>query len=90
MDQTSLLQEGVYVFQLLVAVIVGLLLDYNRQKEHKHAGIRTYSLVCMGATLVTIISKDFYTNIAQMPGATIVPSQIAASIMTSIGFFCLY
>jgi putative Mg2+ transporter-C (MgtC) family protein len=85
MNQLTILQEGTYAFQLFLAVVVGFLLGYTRQKEHKHAGIRTYSLVCMGATLVTIISKDFFMLVS-VPGATVIPSQLAASIMTSIGF----
>ncbi len=85
MNSSDLLREGTYGVQLLMAVVVGFLLGYNRQKEHKHAGIRTYSLVCMGATLLTVVSKDFYAHLL-ITSATVIPSQIAASIITSIGF----
>lgn len=43
------------IFQLILAAILGGLIGLDREYKKRGAGFRTYSLVCLGATLFTII-----------------------------------
>ncbi len=66
--------------QLFLATILGLSIGIEREIANKFAGMRTHSLVTMGATLFTIASASF--------GSTpfVDPTRIAAQIVTGIGF----
>lgn len=61
---------------LLLAVALGAVVGFERERIHKPAGLRTHMLVCLGSCLFTIISTSFSTT----------PAQIAAGIVAGIGF----
>ncbi len=62
------------ITKLVIAAILGTVIGIEREIHKRPAGIRTHILVCMGATLFTIISQ--LSNVAF----------IAAGIVTGIGF----
>ena len=64
------------LFQLLLAILLGALIGFERELKRRPAGLRTHMLVCLGATVFTIISLSFDVE----------PSRIAAGIVTGIGF----
>lgn len=67
------------VIKLLVAMILGGIVGWEREINDRPAGLRTHVLVSMGAALITIVSISF-----QGPGHD--PSRIAAQIVSGIGF----
>lgn len=67
----------VEIFKLAVAVVLGAMVGYERELNHKPAGLRTHILVCLGSTLATIVSIGFFPNDN---------ARIAAALMTGIGF----
>ena len=71
------------IFQIALSAIIGLALGVEREYAGKPAGMRTYSLVAMGATIFTIISKFGFSDVA---GTDFDPSRVAAQIVTGIGF----
>lgn len=71
------------IFQLVFASVVGLILGIEREYVGKPAGMRTYSLVTLGATIFTIISKFGFSGVS---GGDFDPSRVAAQIVTGIGF----
>ena len=46
------------MFRLILAIITGYLLGYERKKKDKSGGSRTMSLICTSACLVAIVSLD--------------------------------
>ncbi|MBC7426818.1 MAG: MgtC/SapB family protein [Bacteroidia bacterium] len=64
--------------KLLISVVIGALLGAEREYRSKSAGFRTIILICVSATLFTILSY----NIGG-PGSH---DRIAANIITGIGF----
>lgn len=69
------------IFALVMAVVLGGILGYQRQKRGKAAGIRTHALVTMGSTLFTLLSRYGFGF-----GPETDPSRIAAQIVVGIGF----
>ena len=65
------------ITKLVVAVILGGLVGWERERSHKPAGLRTHMLVSVGATLVTIISINYFTEDY---------ARVIAGIITGIGF----
>ncbi len=67
---------------LLLAVLLGGLIGLERELHGHPAGLRTHILVCVGSTLITIVSV--YS--AHLNGANVDPTRISAQIVTGIGF----
>ena len=66
------------ILKLVIAVIIGGLVGIEREAYRKPAGVRTHMLVCLGATLFTVVS------IVAFPEGDFI--RIAAGIVTGIGF----
>lgn len=65
------------IIKLLLASLLGGLIGWERERSHKPAGLRTHMLVCLGSTLITIISINYFTNDY---------ARIIAGLITGIGF----
>ncbi len=72
------------ILQLLIAVILGGIVGYERERAHKMAGIRTHALVAMGAALVTIMSLYGFDVLGE--GYTYDPGRIISNVIVGIGF----
>lgn len=63
--------------ELFLSVALGFIIGLERKMRSKEAGIRTHTIVCFGASLMTILSKNIGNGD---------PGRIAAQIVTGIGF----
>lgn len=70
--------------QILLACLCGFSIGFERQIHGASAGVRTYTLVCLGSCLFGIVSTHangaaYYQSIAD-------PTRIAAQIVSGVGF----
>ena len=65
------------LLRLVVSIILGAVVGFEREVTHKPAGLRTHMLVSLGSALFTIISVEFFQ---------LDPARVAAGIVTGIGF----
>lgn len=78
--------------RLLVSMILGLAIGFEREYTSKWAGIKTHILVAVGSTVFTILSiysfpKIIVTGVASGSSACVGdPARVAAQILTGIGF----
>lgn len=70
--------------QLFLAVILGSLVGAERELRGRLAGAKTHALVCLGASLFTILSTVGFKNFVL--GTYFDPSRVAAGIVVGIGF----
>ncbi len=70
--------------RLLIAMILGFVLGVERTMAHKTAGMRTYSLVSMGAALFVIISEIVSQRYVGVLGFD--PLRMASQIVVGVGF----
>lgn len=76
------LQAGELGLALLLSAVIGI----EREVRQKDAGLRTHTLVGVGAALFMLISKYGFTDVAQ-PGLVMLdPSRVAAQIVSGVGF----
>jgi putative Mg2+ transporter-C (MgtC) family protein len=61
------------------------LIGLEREWRHKPTGLRTHTLVGVGAALFVIISKYGFRDVLG-PNVAVDPSRVAAQIVTGIGF----
>lgn len=71
-----LLQLGMLP-DLLLSILLGFAIGFERRLRSKEAGIRTHTIVCVGAALMTIISRNIGNGD---------PGRIAAQIVSGVGF----
>lgn len=71
-------------FKLLLSMSLGSVVGYERKRKGQIAGVRTFSLICMGATLAMIIS--IYVPQVYLGLKNGDPSRIAAQVVSGIGF----
>lgn len=73
-------------FQLLLATLLGGLIGLEREYKRKEAGLRTYSLVALGAAFFIIISYQTAGFFAGFAGVSFDPTRIIGQIVLGIGF----
>lgn len=78
----------VVFFSLFGALLLGLLVGYERSYRGRAAGMRTYGLVCMASAALTVIAgypNDWYGG-QVIVGLGADPTRIIQGIVTGIGF----
>ena len=84
----ELATNGVILLNLMGALLLGLLVGYERSYHGRAAGMRTYGLVCMASAALTVISgyPEFWFggNGSALAGTD--PTRIIQGIVTGIGF----
>lgn len=81
--------NGFIALNLLGALLLGMLVGYERSYQGRAAGMRTYGLVCMASTALTIFSGFaplWYGG--QGTSAAIDPTRVVQGVVTGIGFLC--
>src|SRR4030095_16757183 len=72
--------------RIVVALVAGALIGYERSYRGRPAGFRTHALVCMASSmlmLVTVYEAHWVRSIGE---ARLDPTRMAQGIMTGIGF----
>ncbi len=72
------------VYKLVLSMLLGAVVGYERKRKGQSAGVRTFSLISMGATLAMLLS--IYVPQEYMGLKNGDPGRIAAQVITGIGF----
>ncbi len=84
---SELATNGVILLNLLGALLLGLLVGYERSYHGRAAGMRTYSLVCMASAALTVLGgypEFWYGGHGAVVGGD--PTRIVQGIVTGVGF----
>ncbi len=76
-----MIQELEYLVSILVALVLGFAIGYERKLRFKEAGIRTHTIVCVGSALMMVVSKYGFGDSIEADA-----SRVAAQIVSGIGF----
>jgi putative Mg2+ transporter-C (MgtC) family protein len=86
----ALATNAIVFLNIFGALLLGLVVGYERSYHGRAAGMRTYGLVCMASAALTVIAGypdhwfGGYTGV--LAGAD--PTRIIQGIVTGIGFLC--
>jgi putative Mg2+ transporter-C (MgtC) family protein len=72
--------------ELAVALGLSAAIGLEREIRQKDAGLRTHTLVGIGAALFVLISKYGFTDVLERGLVVLDPSRVAAQIVSGIGF----
>ena len=80
--------NGLILLHLVGALMLGLLVGYERAYHGRAAGMRTYGLVCMASAALTILAgyPDFWYGGHGGVLAPVDPTRIIQGVVTGIGF----
>ena len=70
----------------LLALVLSALIGIEREFRAKSAGLRTHTLVGLGAAVFMIVSKYGFGDLVAIEGVSVDPSRIAAQVVSGIGF----
>lgn len=72
------------VYRMVLSMLLGAVVGYERKRKGQTAGVRTFSLICMGATLAMILSIYVPQEYLGLKNGD--PGRIAAQVISGIGF----
>jgi putative Mg2+ transporter-C (MgtC) family protein len=72
------------VFRMFLSLLLGCCVGYERKRKGQMAGMRTFALIAMGATLAMILSIYVPQEYLGLKNGD--PGRIAAQVVTGIGF----
>lgn len=72
--------------RLAMAAVLGSVIGLERQRKDGPAGLRTHMLVCLGSTLVMLVSAFGFEDVLGRPAVVLDPSRVAAQVISGIGF----
>ena len=72
------------ILRLVLGFIAGAILGFERSSRRQTAGLRTYILISLGASLLMILSIWIPQEIMRFQGGD--PGRIAAQVVSGIGF----
>ena len=76
MDVTT---ELVFSSKLFLALLLGAIVGYERERDGKDAGLRTYASICLGACIFMIIASHLTQDNSAI-------ARVMTGVVTGIGF----
>lgn len=72
--------------RLVPAAALGSVIGFERERLNWAAGLRTHMLVCVGASLMMLVSEFGFADVIGQAGVILDPSRVAAQVVSGIGF----
>lgn len=85
-EGTPNIQGLAQVSELLGAFALSMIIGIEREIHQKSAGLRTHTLVGVGAALFMLISKYGFNDVLDPGRIVLDPSRVAAQIVSGVGF----
>lgn len=73
------------VLRLSLAALFGGLLGWERELQHKAAGLRTHMMIALGAALFTLMAFEMFAE-GEPKGSGVDPSRVIQGIVGGLGF----
>jgi putative Mg2+ transporter-C (MgtC) family protein len=80
----STVADAEVIWRLVLAVALGGVVGFERERHGRAAGLRTHILVCLGSTLIMLTTFHIFEVFAGR--ALLDPTRLAAGVITGIGF----
>lgn len=72
------------LFKLLLSMLLGAVVGFERKRKGQPAGLRTFSLIALGSTLAMLVSIYVCQEYVGLKNGD--PGRIAAQVITGVGF----
>ncbi|MFM0250678.1 MgtC/SapB family protein [Paraburkholderia sediminicola] len=72
--------------RLVLAALLGSVIGFERERLNWAAGLRTHMLVCVGSSLIMLVSAFGFADALGEKNVVLDPSRVAAQVVSGIGF----
>jgi putative Mg2+ transporter-C (MgtC) family protein len=72
--------------RLLLAALLGSVIGFERERMNWAAGLRAHMLVCVGASLMMLVSAFGFADVLGAKNVVLAPSRVAAQVVSGIWF----
>lgn len=72
------------IIRIIISLVLGGIIGYERENTGKAAGLRTHILVCIGSTIIMISNIMIFNEFH--PYTTMDPTRLGAAVISGIGF----
>jgi putative Mg2+ transporter-C (MgtC) family protein len=72
--------------RIVMSIALGGIIGLERELGDHAAGFRTHILVCLGSTLIVMLSMYGFSDFANEPNVRLDPARLAAQVISGIGF----
>ncbi|GAK42737.1 MgtC/SapB family protein [Paenibacillus urinalis] len=86
MNDPWYISEWSILLRLLLAMLMGGLIGLERERSNHAAGFRTHILVCLGSSLIMILSVYGFGDFVNEVNVRMDPARLAAAVITGVGF----
>lgn len=86
MDLTKGASIGEVAIRLLVAILIGGLIGWDRERLDKPAGLRTHMLVALGSASFTLLGFEVGAHLSPRTGEGFDPTRVLQGVIGGIGF----
>ncbi|WP_106766952.1 MgtC/SapB family protein [Paenibacillus faecalis] len=74
------------LLRLLLSMLMGGVIGWERERSNHAAGLRTHILVCLGSALIMLLSIYGFSDFVAETNVRIDPARLATAVITGIGF----
>jgi putative Mg2+ transporter-C (MgtC) family protein len=74
------------LIRLFLASLFGALVGLERERKDWTAGMRTHMMVCVGSSLIMMVSSFGFSDVLGREHITLDPARVAAQVISGIGF----
>ncbi|MVN20099.1 MgtC/SapB family protein [Mucilaginibacter arboris] len=74
------------IIRLTLAAFFGAVIGLERERKNWTAGMRTHMMVCVGSTLIMMVSAFGFSDVLGTAHVVLDPARIAAQVISGIGF----
>jgi putative Mg2+ transporter-C (MgtC) family protein len=86
MDNPWYINELQIALRLVLAVMLGGLIGFEREQSSHAAGLRTHMMVCLGSCLLMLLSIYGFSAFVDEANVRVDPARLAAAVITGVGF----
>jgi putative Mg2+ transporter-C (MgtC) family protein len=83
--EQTYIDEKIITLRLIISLILGGLIGLERESRRQQAGLRTHILICVGSTLLMLLSIYIPQTFSNFQNGD--PGRIAAQVITGIDFW---
>lgn len=80
------ISEAELLLRLVISVVLGGIVGFERERKSRAAGLRTHVLVCLGSCLLMLLSMYGFAAFAREFNVRLDPARLAAQVITGVGF----
>lgn len=86
MESPWYISESEILIRLVIALVLGGIVGFEREQHRHAAGFRTNILVCVGACLMMLLSIYGFSDFVNEWNVRVDPARLAAAVITGVGF----